>query len=63
MFYYYILQVKHDDKLPLQMCSLCIDKLNTCHELMNCCVEADTKLRRMFNADDDTEHVNKFNIM
>nr|CAD7397039.1 unnamed protein product [Timema poppensis] len=49
--WYLPIQVKQEDQLPLKLCSLCIAKLNSCHELVNMCVAADAKLRRLFCAE------------
>nr|CAD7595964.1 unnamed protein product [Timema genevievae] len=49
--WYLPIQVKQEDQLPLKLCSLCIAKLNSCHELVNMCVAADAKLRHLFCAE------------
>ncbi|XP_047114679.1 zinc finger protein 33B-like isoform X1 [Schistocerca piceifrons] len=54
------IEVREDDKLPLQICITCIDKLNSCHELVSSCLEADAKLRKLFCIEDE-ESIEKRN--
>ncbi|XP_069690754.1 zinc finger protein 420-like isoform X3 [Periplaneta americana] len=46
------IEVKRDDRLPLAVCTSCVSKLNSCHELATSCLEANEKLQELFNVTD-----------
>ncbi|XP_049784323.1 zinc finger protein 250-like isoform X1 [Schistocerca cancellata] len=41
------IMVTPDDLMPVSLCMSCISKLEVCHQLVNCCLEADSNLRTM----------------
>ncbi|XP_023721818.1 zinc finger protein 569 isoform X2 [Cryptotermes secundus] len=46
------IEVREDDKLPVTVCSSCISKLNSCHELAMSCLRANEKLCKLFNIEE-----------
>jgi hypothetical protein len=47
-----VLQVAAEDRLPLEVCTVCVERLNSCDELVECSQEADLRLRLLLDAED-----------
>ncbi|PSN42276.1 hypothetical protein C0J52_12874 [Blattella germanica] len=49
IYWHLPIEVKEDDNLPLTICTSCATSLNSWHELATSSIEADEKLRKIFN--------------
>jgi hypothetical protein len=44
--------VTQNDKLPLQVCDVCVMHLDICHKLVQCCADTDKNLNHMLSKED-----------
>jgi len=44
--------VTENDKLPLQVCDVCVMHLDICHKLVQCCEDTDKNLNLMISKED-----------
>jgi hypothetical protein len=44
--------VTENDKLPLQVCDVCMMHLDICHKLVQCCADTDKNLNLMISKED-----------
>ncbi|KAF4514189.1 UNVERIFIED_CONTAM: hypothetical protein B566_EDAN019360 [Ephemera danica] len=55
--------IDENDRLPLQVCKACVASIETCHELVLCCTQADIALRRLLQEEEITGTSNHYGTL
>uniref|UniRef100_A0A1B6E5Z0 ZAD domain-containing protein n=1 Tax=Clastoptera arizonana TaxID=38151 RepID=A0A1B6E5Z0_9HEMI len=60
---YLPITVSLDDYLPLSLCQKCVDRIESCHEIVTSCIETEAQLKEViklennFQPDEDSFHL------